>query len=89
MLASNNLLRTNNVVTLKRLLKMENKNKLEDLISVYSLIRNEDKVELIVSDTQIILDLGYHCFTSNINRIITDEYYKRFYVFIINTLFFN
>jgi hypothetical protein len=60
---------------------MENKNKLEDLISVYNNVRNEDKVELIVSDTQIILDLGYHCFTSNINRgIITDEYYKRFYV---------
>jgi hypothetical protein len=39
MLASNNLLRTNNVVTLKRLLKMENKNKLEDLISVYSLCK--------------------------------------------------
>jgi hypothetical protein len=33
MLSSNNLLRTNNVVTLKKdLLKMENKNKLEDLI---------------------------------------------------------
>jgi hypothetical protein len=30
---------------------MENKNKLEDLISVYnSNVRNEDKVELIVSD---------------------------------------
>lgn len=69
---------------------MENKKFLEDFVkSQNHMAKEEDKIKLIVSENEIVVDFGYRVFKQVNTRGITDKDYVMIWRFIIDTMVFE
>jgi hypothetical protein len=66
---------------------MQNKKFLEDFVrSQNSMAKEEDKIKLIVSENEIVVDFGYWIFKQINHSGINDEDYRRFWDLMISTM---
>lgn len=66
---------------------MENKKILEGFIrSQNSMAKEEDKIKLIISENEIVVDFGYSIFRQWGSSSVTDEDYRRIWSVITNAM---